>query len=81
MAEYKHGCRYFIDELKNVFNATLSQFLEDDKEYIRKTACRTFKNEYDWVIDWLIERLRVYAQLWIDSLGGSDYRGKYLHAK
>ncbi len=93
MAEYKNGCRYFharlaliargfsIDELKNIFNATLPQFLEDDKEYNRKTAFRTFEDEYDWVMDRLIERIRAYAQLWIDSLGGSDYKAKYLHAK
>ncbi len=93
MAEYKNGCQYFharlalivrgfsINELKNIVNATLPQFLEDDKEYNRKTAYRTFKDEYDWVIDELIERIRAYAQLWIDSLGGSDYKAKYLHAK
>ncbi|MCJ1344946.1 hypothetical protein MMC31_003151 [Peltigera leucophlebia] len=93
MAEYKNGCRYFharlsliargfsIDELKNIFNATLPQFLEDDEEYNQKTACRTFEDKYDWVTDWLIERIRAYAQLWIASPGGTNYSVKYLHAK
>lgn len=59
MAEYKNGCRYFhvcfsliargfsINELKNIFNATLPQFLEDDEEYNRKTACKIFEDKYD----------------------------------
>ncbi len=93
MVEYKNGCRYFhrhlalitrgfsINELKNIFNATLPQFLEDDEEYNRKTACRTFEDEYDWVTDKLIERIRGYAKLWIASPGGTDYREKYLRAK
>ncbi len=93
IAEYKNSCWYFharlaliargfsIDELKNIFNAILLQFLEDDEEYNRKTACRTFEDEYDWVMDRLIERIRAYAQLWINSLRGSDYKAKYLHAK
>ncbi len=93
MVEYKNGCWYFyaclaliahgcsINELKNIFNATLPQFLEDDKEYNQKTACRTFEDKYDWVIDRLIERIHAYAQLWIDFFGGSDYKAKYLHVK
>lgn len=59
MAEYKNSYRYFysrltliayiffIDKLKNIFNATLSQFLEDSTRYNRKTAYRTFENKYD----------------------------------
>lgn len=63
IVEYKNGYWYFhaclalithafsIDELKNIFNATLPQFLEDNKEYNQKTTCKTFKNKYDWVMD------------------------------
>ncbi len=59
MAEYKNDYRYFhirlalivcgfsIDELKNIFNTTLPQFLEDDKEYNRKTAYRIFEDKYE----------------------------------
>ncbi len=59
IVEYKNGCRYFyrrlaliahdfsINEIKNIFNATLPQFLEDDEEYNRKTACKTFEDEYN----------------------------------
>ncbi len=93
MVEYKNGCQYFhgrlalivrsfsIDELKNIFYATFPQFLEDDEEYNRKTACGTFEDEYDWVMDKLIECIRGYARLWIVSPGGTDYREKYLRAK
>lgn len=93
MAEYKNGCQYFharfsliargfsIDELKNIFNATLSQFLEDDKKYNQKTACRTFEDKYDWVTDRLIERIYGYAQLWIAFSKGTNYSMKYLHIK
>lgn len=93
MIEYKNGCRYFhsrlvliargfsIDELKNIFNVTLPQFLKDGKEYNQKTACRTFEDEYDWVTDKLIKRIRSYAKLWLASPGGSNYRVKYLYAK
>ncbi len=93
MVKYKNGCRYFyrrliliargfsIDKLKNIFNATLLQFLEDDKEYNQKTVCKTFGNEYDWVMDKLIECICRYAGLWIASLSGTDYKEKYLCAK
>lgn len=93
MVEYKNGCRYFharlaliargfsIDELNNIFNATLPQCLEEDEEYNPKTACRTFEDEYDWVTDKLIERIRAYARMRIASPGGNDYRVMYLHAK
>lgn len=93
MAEYKNGYQYFhacfsliargfsIDELKNIFNATLLQFLEDDKKYNQKTACRTFEDKYDWETNRFIERICGYAQLWIASPGGTDYSMKYLHAK
>ncbi len=59
MAKYKNGCQYFyrclvliahgfsINEFKNIFNVTLSQFLEDDKEYNQKTTYRIFENKYD----------------------------------
>ncbi len=75
MVEYKNSYRYFherlalivrgfsINELKNIFNTTLPQFLEDDEEYNQKTACRTFEDEYDWVTDKLIERIHRYARL------------------
>ncbi len=75
MVEYKNGCRYFhgclalivhdfsINKPQNIFNATLPQFLEDDKEYNRKTAYRIFENEYDWVTDKLIECIHRYARL------------------
>lgn len=93
MAEYKYGYQYFhvhlfliahsfsINELNNIFNATLQQFLEDNKKFNQKTACRTFKDKYDQVADRLIERICRYAQLWIASLKGTDYSIKYLHAK
>lgn len=93
MVEYKNSCRYFhsrdtliphgfsIDKPKNIFNTTLPQFLEDNEKYNQKTACRTFKDKYDWVIDKLIERIRDYAKLWLASIRGSNYRVKYLHAK
>lgn len=63
MAEYKYGCQYFhvrpaliihsflINELKNIFIVILLQFLEDNKEYNRKIAYKTFKNKYNWVMD------------------------------
>lgn len=93
MAEYKIGCRYFhsrlaliargfsIDEIKNIFHATMPQFLEEGEDYERKQACRIFEDEYDWVTDKLIERIREYASLWIDTQGGQDYKQKYFDAK
>ena len=93
MVEYKYTYQYFnerfaliargfsINEFKNIFNATPPQFLEDDKEYNRKTAYRTFKENYNWVMDKLIERIHGYAKLWIISCRGSNYRIKYLHGK
>lgn len=59
----------------------MPQFLEEEEDYNRKTACRVFEGEYDWVTDRLIEKICGYAKLWIESPGGSDYREKYLHAK
>lgn len=93
MMEYKNGCQYFhsrltliargfsINELKNIFNATLPQFLEDGKEYDRKTTYRTLEDKYDWVTDKLIKWIRGYARLWLASSEDSNYRVKYLHTK
>ena len=93
MVEYKNGCQNFhgrlllialgfsINELKIIFNATLPLFPEDDEEYNRKIACRTFEEEYDWVTNKLIECIRRYARWWIASFGSTDYRKKYLRAK
>ena len=93
MAEYKIGCRYFhsrlaliargfsIDEIKNIFHATMPPFLEEGEDYERKQACRMFEDEYDWVTDKLIERICGYASLWIETQGGQDYKQKYINAK
>lgn len=93
MMEYKNGYRYFharliliandfsINKFKNIFNATLLQFQEDDEGYNQKTACKTFEYEYDWVTDKLIKHIHGYAKLWIVSPGVSDYRINYLYTK
>lgn len=93
MIKYKNGNRYFyrrlilimrgfsINELKNIFNATLSQFLKDDKKYNQKIAYGIFEDEYDWVTNKLIERIYGYISLWIVSLDATDYGKKYLHTK
>lgn len=59
MAEYKNGYQYFhihlaliarafsINELKNIFNTTLPQFLKNNEKYNQKTTCRTFENKYN----------------------------------
>lgn len=59
MIEYKNGYQYFytrlllivcgvfIDELINIFNTILPQFLKDDKKYNQKVTCRTFENKYN----------------------------------
>lgn len=73
MAEYKNDCWYFhiclsliahgffINELKNIFNTTFPQFLEDNKKYNQKTAYKTFEDKYDWVIDRLIKKIYEYT--------------------
>lgn len=55
----KNGCQYFharlvmitydfcIDELKNIFNTTLPQFLKEDEEYNCKTTLRIFEDKYN----------------------------------
>lgn len=59
MFEHTIGYRYFnshltlfaygflIDELKNIFIATIPQFLKEKENYNRKTACKVFKDKYD----------------------------------
>lgn len=93
IVEYKNDCRNFHshlaliargfsnDKYKNIFNATLPQFLEDDKEYNQKTACRSFEDEYDWMTDKFIKRIYSYTKLWIAFSGSSNYKVKYLYAK
>lgn len=93
MVENMNGYQYFhrsltliahdfsIDELKNIFNATFSQFLEDDKEYNQKTICRIFEDKYNWVIDKLIEYIHEYIRLWIVFSTGINIKEKYLCVK
>ena len=38
---------FSIDELKNIFNTTLPQFLKEDEEYNRKTTLRIFEDKYN----------------------------------
>lgn len=59
IAEYKNNYQYFhvhlaliaygfsIDELKNIFNTTLPQFLKDNEEYNQKITYKTFKDKYN----------------------------------
>lgn len=73
MTKYKIGCWYFhsclaliahrfsIDESKNIFIATMPQFLEREEDYNRKTGCMVFEDEYDWVMDRLIKRICGYV--------------------
>lgn len=93
IVEYKNGCQYFhrhltliacgfsISKLKNIFNVTLLQFPEYNKEYNWKTAYKTFKDRYDWMTDKFIECICSYIILYIAFLSGTDYKEKYLYAK
>lgn len=62
-------CGFSINQLKNIFNIILPQFLKDDKEYNQKIACKRFRNEYKWLTDWLITKICIYVQLWINCPG------------
>lgn len=89
--KYKIACRYFharlalvargftIDELKQIFTSCLPAFLGNDyMDNERKRAFREFEKQHDWVEDRLVERIRGYAKLWLQSPGGSYYRDQYL---
>ncbi|MCJ1266411.1 hypothetical protein MMC22_006296 [Lobaria immixta] len=89
--KYKIACRYFharlalvargftIDELKQIFTSCLPAFLRNDyMDNERKRAFREFEKQHDWVEDRLVERIRGYAKLWLQSPGGSYYRDQYL---
>lgn len=89
--KYKIACRFFharlalvargfnIDELKQIFTSCLPAFLRNDyMDYERKRASREFEKQHDWVEDRLVERIRGYAKLWLQSPGGSYYRDEYL---
>lgn len=72
---------FSIDKLKNIFNTPLFQFLEDNKEDNQKTIYRIFEDKYDYMTNKAIKYKHGYARLYIISLGGINYKKKYLYAK
>ena len=93
LSEYKIACRYFharlalvargfiIGELEQIFASCRPPFLEDSDDFDLSVASREFEDQYNWVEDRLVERLRGYAKFWLKSPGGSCYRDQYLNHK
>ncbi|MCJ1264022.1 hypothetical protein MMC22_003893 [Lobaria immixta] len=92
-AEYETGCRYFharialiareftVDELTQIFHATLPKFIRDGEDYARRKANKIFEDAYDWVQDKIVERLRAYAKLWLKTEGGEVYSTRFVQAR
>lgn len=86
MESYQVACRYFharlalvsrgfnIDDLKTIFQSCLPSFLKEGEDYDRRVAFEVFETEHEWVEARLMDRFRGYANLWLQSPGGSDYK-------
>ena len=83
---YQVACRYFharlalvargftIEDLKTIFQSCLPSFLKEGEDDDRRVAFEVFEVEHEWVEARLMERFRGYANLWLQSPGGSDYK-------
>lgn len=86
MESYQVACRYFharlalvargftIEDLKTIFQSCLPSFLKEGEDYDRRVAFEVFEVEHEWVEARLMDRFRGYANSWLQSPGGSDYK-------
>ena len=84
--QYHIACYYFhcrlalvargfhLNELQAIFKVTMPNFIREGCDADRKHCARVFEGAYNWVEDQLVARLRAYAELWLKSEGGKEYR-------
>lgn len=89
METYQVACRYFharlalvsrgftIEDLKTIFQSCLPSFLKEGEDYDRRVAFEVFEAEHEWVEARLMDRFRGYANLWLQSPGGLDYKQRH----
>ena len=65
---------FHLNELQAIFKATMPDFIREGWDADRERCARVFEDAYNWVEDQLVARLRAYAELWLESEGGKEYR-------
>ena len=55
-------------------------FIREGSDTDRRKCTKEFERAYDWVQDRLVDGICAYAELWLKSEGGKDYRDHEIRA-
>lgn len=70
-----------VDELHDMFGQALPPYLLAADGAERLHANRIFEDSHMTVENRMVERVRAYATIWLESAAGQDYQGKRSRAK
>ena len=73
---------FFVDKLKNIFNATMSSFIhEAGLRNNQLQASKCFYDTYDLMQDNFISKFHSYARSWLQTTGEKDYATRFVNGK
>lgn len=75
------SCNFSVDELYNIFCATMPNFIHEGTKYKWQHDSKCFYDTYNLMQDNFVDKLCFYALLWLQTTGGKDYASWSMKAK
>lgn len=86
LLDYEKNVKYFhgrlalvvrglsLDEILALYHATLPAWTAYEKEEVLEEMYNSFESAYDWAQEYLISKIKAYADLWFKSDSGKAYK-------